>query len=356
MLRQNRLVSTPASAWRVTTRGDAEILVSPRQPTAVVRHPGQADRVASWADLDIGVISADAIVHAAPDGVWVVYQPQDADDGDSSAPVAAVHVGPDGTVRRIRLPSVMDSLGATRHGLWFRTEHDPGPDDHDAWLADTRVVVVSHDGTCISLAVDRRILFVHESGSGPLLTFSRSAPDADTDGAGTAYSYRYATASLPAGALPDHLSPATAATDLTDEALLDELTGMRPRYREEPSVGIPWERIDLPTDRRDAAVAALVDEFGDLAHYWRGADGVTVPLSIGLTEPRIDVVGEWPDTRVEVTFRHPILPSGRLRRTLRVFDEAGRILLHPYAAIHLMEDLDTRSPLPPAGESEVHDL
>ncbi|MGP6206341.1 hypothetical protein [Microbacterium sp. F2] len=41
-------------------------------------------------------------------------------------------------------------------------------------------------------------------------------------------------------------------------------------------------------------------------------------------------------------FTHPTYPEGRMRRTLRVFDDAGRAVRALYAAIHLMEDLDTR--------------
>ncbi len=75
-------------------------------------------------------------------------------------------------------------------------------------------------------------------------------------------------------------------------------------------------------------------------------DGGDRPLSQGLAEPRVEVRGEWPGTRVEVSFRHPFFPAGRLRRTLRVFDAAGRFSPPLYASVHLMEDLAT-SRLPP---------
>lgn len=51
-----------------------------------------------------------------------------------------------------------------------------------------------------------------------------------------------------------------------------------------------------------------------------------------------------------MTFRHPHWPEGRLRRSIRVFDDAGRLTTNPYAGIHLMEDLDTRH-LPPTSEA-----
>lgn len=69
--------------------------------------------------------------------------------------------------------------------------------------------------------------------------------------------------------------------------------------------------------------------------------GETLALTDGVDDARIDVIGHWPDTRVEVSFAHPHYPQGRLRRTYRVFDDAGRIKSTQYASIHLMEDLET---------------
>jgi hypothetical protein len=66
-----------------------------------------------------------------------------------------------------------------------------------------------------------------------------------------------------------------------------------------------------------------------------------------MRDAEVHLEGTWPDTRVVVTFRHPHWPDGRLRRSVRVFDDAGRITSNPFADIGLMEDLDTGH-LPPA--------
>jgi hypothetical protein len=81
--------------------------------------------------------------------------------------------------------------------------------------------------------------------------------------------------------------------------------------------------------------------FEQLDTYWRDQDGAAHPLSRGLSQPSVSVEGDWPDTRLAVTLRHPSRPGLRLRRTFALFDERGRPLSHEYAEIHLMEDLDT---------------
>lgn len=101
-------------------------------------------------------------------------------------------------------------------------------------------------------------------------------------------------------------------------------------------------------------IRAHVDEvrqrFDHLDRYWRAADGSTSPLSSGLSEPLVSVDGEWPDTRIVITLRHPRRPGLLLRRTLPLFDDTGATTDHEYAAIHLMEDLDTGH-LAPADEA-----
>jgi hypothetical protein len=71
----------------------------------------------------------------------------------------------------------------------------------------------------------------------------------------------------------------------------------------------------------------------------------------GLRDAETTVVGEWPSTRVAVSFRHPHYPQGRLRRSIRVFDDAGRVSPALYASVHLMEDLATRH-LPPTSAAK----
>ena len=85
-------------------------------------------------------------------------------------------------------------------------------------------------------------------------------------------------------------------------------------------------------------------DFATLAPYGRDPAGDAHHLPRGLADPRVETIGGWPTPRVVVSFTHPIYPTGRLRRTLRVFDAAGRAIPALYASIHLMEDLDTKLP------------
>ena len=82
-------------------------------------------------------------------------------------------------------------------------------------------------------------------------------------------------------------------------------------------------------------------KFDDLTDYWDKGGTTRAPLSEGLTNSSVKVEGQWPDTRVVVTFEHRRRPGLVLRRTLPVFDDEGRPVDHEYADIYLMEDLDT---------------
>jgi hypothetical protein len=104
----------------------------------------------------------------------------------------------------------------------------------------------------------------------------------------------------------------------------------------------------------DEQIRAQVDEvremFDDLENFWHSPDGTTAPLSRGLTDGAVSVEGEWPDTTVVVTLRHPRRPGLVLRRTLSLFDEEGCPIDRSYADVHLIEDLDT-SYIAPAEEA-----
>jgi hypothetical protein len=93
-------------------------------------------------------------------------------------------------------------------------------------------------------------------------------------------------------------------------------------------------------DEIDAAIEAIRSQFDHVESYWRDNDGNIHPLADGITEPGVEVRGDWPDTTVAVLVRHPSRP-GLLRRTFAVFDERGQVIDHEYADIGLMEDLDT---------------
>lgn len=81
------------------------------------------------------------------------------------------------------------------------------------------------------------------------------------------------------------------------------------------------------------------------------SDCVTSPLRGGLTSAPVRVEGDWPNTVVVITMRHPRRPGLVQRRTLPLFDDAGSPIDHEYPDIHLMEDLDTNYLAP--GEEAV---
>ncbi len=86
--------------------------------------------------------------------------------------------------------------------------------------------------------------------------------------------------------------------------------------------------------------------------YWTDEHGHVHPLTEGLSDARVDVVGAWPGTTLHVTFRWARRPGVRLRRVVALFDDLGRPEEPTYADIHMMEDLDTGrvpdAPLPGA--------
>jgi hypothetical protein len=101
-----------------------------------------------------------------------------------------------------------------------------------------------------------------------------------------------------------------------------------------------WPLPPEPVDTEDYT-AFNRDRLTDLDHYWTHPDGHRAPLTDGLGDSRVDVVGTWPDTELHVTFAYAPRPGRRLRRIVPLFDELGRQASPESAAIHLMETLDT---------------
>lgn len=63
-------------------------------------------------------------------------------------------------------------------------------------------------------------------------------------------------------------------------------------------------------------------------------DGIRIP-----TGRRTELVGQWPNTHVQLLFTSRRHPGRRLRRRIPLYDELGRQLSPDYAATHLDEDL-----------------
>lgn len=118
-----------------------------------------------------------------------------------------------------------------------------------------------------------------------------------------------------------------------------------------------WPLDPRPAEADDY-VAHHLECLADLQRYWRRPDdGRLLPLAEGMSDCRTELVGTWPDTRLEITFAWDRRPGLRLRRSIALFDELGRIANPEHAGVDLMEDLDTDN-VPPASAAvaDVLDL
>jgi hypothetical protein len=102
--------------------------------------------------------------------------------------------------------------------------------------------------------------------------------------------------------------------------------GVRPRVKAgEPDAVVSEPPLTFMSQSDiDEAVAVALVEWNDLEHAWKGDNGYSRPLITGMTDPKVTVEGEWPETQIVVTFKHPHFSDGIMRRKTPVFDEGGR--------------------------------
>lgn len=193
-------------------------------PVATVDAIGRDRLVASWPDLNVGRRSVTSTVLAGPSGVWVVYRPMEsADLGFPEGGTAAVHVAVDGSVTRFTMLEATQPVGATSHGLWLTSGEFPDPNDAAEWQQRRRLSVLGTDGSTHTVVADRKAAFVFEEHASAHLMVYDGAPEADRDGRGATYAYRYAVWTLPAH-LPAHLRDADMrAEPLAEDALMKVL-------------------------------------------------------------------------------------------------------------------------------------
>ncbi|WP_344736541.1 hypothetical protein [Microbacterium awajiense] len=349
-----------AGRWVEVTVSSAVIAVHREDPVATVDAIGRDRQVVSWPDLPVGRRSVTSTVLAGPSGAWVVYQPMESEDPSfPKGDAAAVHVCVDGSVTRFTMLEDTQPVGATGHGLWLTSGGFPDPNDPTEWHQRQRLSVLATDGTAHIVQADRKAAFAFEEQASAHLVVYDGPPDVNRDGRGATYAYRYAAWPLPAH-LPARLRAADMHAEPLDEGALREALAAKAPVTAEESPSRPelrWDVIPLAPADQAAAIDSVKREFDSLENYWRAPDGRTSPLSDGLADSHVESIDEWPRTRVEVSFTHPSYREGRLRRTLRVFDDAGRARPALYAAIHLMEDLDTRAlPEPEKARDGVLDI
>lgn len=218
-------------------------------------------------------------------------------------------------------------------------------------------MVLGPDSVQRRVSSDRRAAFAVDDGERPMLLLYAAAPEPVRTWGGTSFAHELLQVALPADDVPR--TTGDGAQPFSEDELRDviDVIGVRDVDNEPNDPGLRWNRVEITEADCESAVAAVRSEFAHLANYWRGEDGRTSPLSHGLSDPSVDVEGTWPFTRVEVSFRHPHYVQGRLRRTIRVFDDAGRVSPALYASIHLMEDLSTgRLPSPELAHDGVLDI
>lgn len=339
------------SEWVEIAVGPTRIIVHTEHPVAVVRAAGGKEVVVAWPDLDAGLRAISGTVLGAPTGAWVFYRPHESED--ESLPAghsSAVHIGTDGTVTTFVRLAHRHVLGVTRHGLWLTSDSWPDTDEDPAWHR-SHVTVIGPDGSTENAALGRRVASVIDDGGSTTIVQHDGPPTTTPQRfGGKSYAYNYVSTSFAGASLPLDRLDDLEATPFDEQQFLTAMESLRPTEPERPprDPGIRWDLVDLTPHMKNAAIDSVRREFDSLDHYWRDQDDNSFPLSRGLSDPRIERIGEWPSTRVAISFTHPSYPNGRLRRTLRVFDDAGRVIPALYASVHLMEDLDTKLP-PDAG-------
>jgi len=295
--------------WREVVVEDVAILVDLVDPVAILRRPGVVDLVVSWPDLDVGLRATSVTVLRAPTGAWALYRPVEAEYPDTPlGSSAAIHIAPDGTLTRFTGIDAVRGMGTTRHGLWISGSPAAAPHDAAAGSANDELVVLSADGTRRSVIVTHQSAFAVDDGELAALIVYASAPQPVTlVGGGTRYSHNLNEIALPAGDLPPKVDAEHDGLPCDDGRLREILRAIAAREVLDEAVdpGVRWNLVSISDADRQVAVAAVQHEFAHLTDYWRSQDGSTGPLSHGMSDAKTVVAGEWPDTRVGVSLRHP---------------------------------------------------
>lgn len=218
--------------WSEVRIAEVRIVVSKRDPVALVRRANSDDVLVSWADLDVGLRAISTIVVGASTGAWVFYRPDESDDAalPDGAP-AALHIAPDGELTRFPRLAGHHLLGATAHGLWITGRDLPDVRDDQAWRKTQSVTVLEQSGPVREITVDGRIAFVLPGEEFSRVIFYTGAPEARTHkwGGGSTFVYSYQPVNIGAG-LPEHVRvPAYATGKFDEEELVAAMEAAMPR-------------------------------------------------------------------------------------------------------------------------------
>lgn len=356
------------------TIGETTFFVDEERPVALVRRKAMPDLFLTWPDLDAGLFAPQVSLCPAPDALWVLYESgHDGDDDDYTdlhgpSVVVAVRIGVDGSVGFVRTEGT-SVVGATSAGLWTGTSLSEQIDDSyrggelpTDWAMPTMLQIHWPGQSTRTLDVDRYVKAVREEDQGHVLFVNPSPPVAHHGSDMISYEYRCTALALgSADQLPEHvrfrdLVPQGWGTPVEPGRLGPGYDPFGPNHDSaridlSAVAGTRWTRVTLSDAQKTQAVNALSDQFMDADSYWHAADGTTSPLAYGVNETHVDTIWNWPETIVQVTCRHPYFPAGRIRRSIRVFDDPGRIKFDRYEGIAFIEDLDTHA-LPDVREAK----
>lgn len=357
-----------------TTIGETTFFIDEERPVALVRRKAKPDLFLTWPELDAGLFAPQVLLCPAPDALWVLYESghdggeDDYTDLHAPAITVAVRIGVDGSVGFVRTERT-SIVGATRAGLWTGTSLGDQIDDRYRggelpadWAAPTTLQIHLPGQPTRTLEVDRYVDAVREEDQGHVLFVNPSPPVAHHGSDMIGYEYRCTALVLGAvDQLPEYVKfrdfvPQGWGTPVAPERLGLDYDPFGPNHDParidlSKTAGTHWKHVALTDAQKTQAVKALTDQFADADSYWHAADGTTTPLAYGVHETRVETIGEWPETIVQVTCRHPYFPAGWIRRSIRVFDDVGRIKFDRYASIEFMEDLDTHA-LPDISEAK----
>jgi hypothetical protein len=230
--------------------------------------------------------------------------------------------------------------GGYRQQLVTSPDFEPGRLPHD------QVIVVDPAGDVHRIDVDRPVRDVHLTEDGVYLQVD-DAPHAMNDlGVLWEVSWRRAWLRIPAGPLPSSVEIGVAARPVLPPPRKVGAPGELRRLDPE-SVAIPggiditrhcWPLPPEPVDAGSYARSQR-DRLGSRNPWWNDSEARNVTG---------ELAGSWPHTRLVIGFDHADYPGVRLRRSVRLFDEAGRVDPPEFADVHLVEDLGTGRLPPPS--------
>jgi hypothetical protein len=97
----------------------------------------------------------------------------------------------------------------------------------------------------------------------------------------------------------------------------------------------------LPQSVIDETIAAALAEWSDIDHAWKSEDGDSSPLIRGMSDSKVTIEGDWPDTNLIVTFKHPHYFDGIMRHKVPLFEDGGRPRAYDYDSDWLWEEVES---------------